>query len=85
MGRGDSHPNMMEQLLLEFPHVEILDNIYWDFYEERSTDSNNWLMQLVSLYKDKKMVSMNQGDPRDNNRACETDAEKGSLKLLMVT
>ena len=82
MGRGDSlYPNMMEQLLLEFPHVEILDNIYWDFYEERSTDSNNWLMQLVSLYKDKKMVSMNQGDPRDNNRACETDAEKGVIEV----
>lgn len=82
MGRGDSlYPNMMEQLLLEFPHVEILDNVYWDFYEERSTDSNNWLMQLVSLYKDKKMVSMNQGDPRDNNRACETDAEKGVIEV----
>ena len=24
---------------------------------------------------------MNQGDPRDNNRACETDAEKGVIEV----
>ena len=27
------YPNMMEsQLLLEFPHVELNDDLYWDFY-----------------------------------------------------
>lgn len=81
-GSSDNlYPNMMEQLLLEFPHVEILDNVFWDFYEERSTDEKNWLMQLVSLYRDKKMVSMNQGDPKDNNRACELENQKGVIEV----
>ena len=75
------YPNMMEQLLLEFPHVELLDNVYWDFYEELSNDSKNWLMQIVSLYRDKKMVSMNQASPKDNNRSCETDNMTGVMEV----
>jgi hypothetical protein len=78
------YPNMMEQLLLEFPHVEILPDVFWDFYEERSTDEKNWLMQLVSLYRDKKMVSMNQGDPKDNNRACELENQKGVIEVTQA-
>ena len=57
------YPNMYEQLLLEFPHVEILPDIFWDFYEERAHDGGQWLMQLVSLYKDHQMVSLNKGNP----------------------
>ena len=75
------YPNMYEQLLLEFPHVEILPDIFWDFYEERAHDGGQWLMQLVSLYKDHQMVSLNQGSPTDNNNCPDAGTKDGFIQL----
>lgn len=66
---GGLHPNMYEsQLLLEWPHIEVLPELYWDFYEECGANDGTWLMPLVSLYKDHKLVSMKSGEEDDNNR-----------------
>lgn len=75
------YPNMMEQLLLEFPHVEILPDVFWDFYEERGHEGGKWLMQLVSLYKDHQMVSLNRGNPSDNNDCPDTGTKDGLIRL----
>ena len=75
------YPNMYEQLLLEFPHVEILPDIFWDFYEERAHDGGQWLMQLVSLYKDHQMVSLNKGNPSDNNNCPDAGTKDGFIQL----
>ena len=65
---GGLHPNMYEaQLLLEFPHIEVLPDLIWDFYEECGSSDGSWLMQLVSLYKDHRMVSLKDGEADDNN------------------
>lgn len=59
------YPNMFEQALNESPHIELLNDYIWDFYAERSNGKpGDWLMQLVSLCKDHRMVSM---VPDENN------------------
>lgn len=75
------YPNMMEQLLLEYPHIEIMPDIYWDFYEERAHDGGKWLMQLVSLYKDLRMVSLNKGSDMDNNNCPDAGTKDGYILL----
>lgn len=75
------YPNMYEQLLLEFPHVEIMPDVYWDFYEERRHDGGEWLMQLVSLYKDHQMFSLNKGAPDDNNNCPDAGTKDGYIQL----
>ena len=79
--RNGLYPNMYEQLLLEFPHVEILPDVFWDFYEERAHDRGRWLMQLVSLYKDHRMVSLNKGNPTDNNNCPDAGTKDGFIQL----
>lgn len=75
------YPNMYEQLLLEFPHVEILPDVYWDFYEELQHDGAQWLMQLVSLYKDNQMISLNRGNPSDNNNCPDAGTQDGFIQV----
>lgn len=75
------YPNMYEQLLLEFPHVEILPDVYWDFYEELQHDGGQWLMQLVSLYKDHQMISLNKGNSSDNNNCPDAGTKDGFIQL----
>ena len=75
------YPNMMEQLLLEFPHVEIMPDVFWDFYEEKAHDNGKWLMQLVSLYKDHQMVSLNKGSDLDNNNCPDAGTKDGVIQL----
>lgn len=66
------YPNMLEaRLLLEFPHVEVLPDLFWDFYEEKASEDGEWLMQLVSLCKDRQMVSLDKDQADDNNREFE--------------
>lgn len=72
-------PNMMETLLLEWPHVEILPDTYWDFYSEVGEDNGTWIMQLASLAREQEMHSMMEGDPVDNNNSTEFDKPKDGI------
>ena len=89
--RGDSNnyrehdtlqPNMMEALLLEWPHIEILPDTYWDFYSEVGNNDGTWIMQLVSLVREQEMHSLKEGDPDDNNNSTEFEKPKeGVIKV----
>ena len=76
------HPNMVEALLLEWPHVEILPDTYWDFYSEVGDDDGSWIMQLVSLVREQAMYSLKKGQPGDNNNSTEDERPKdGVIKV----
>jgi hypothetical protein len=75
-------PNMMEALLLEWPHVEILPDTFWDFYSEVGNEDGSWIMQLVTLVREQEMHSMKEGDPKDNNNSTEFEKPKdGVIKV----
>jgi hypothetical protein len=72
-------PNMMEALLLEWPHIEILPDTYWDFYSEVGDNDGTWIMQLVSLVREQEMHSIKEGDPDDNNNSTEFEKPKDGI------
>lgn len=75
-------PNMMEALLLEWPHIEILPDTYWDFYSEVGNNDGTWIMQLVSLVREQEMRSIKEGEPDDNNNSTEFEKPKdGVIKV----
>ena len=76
------YPNMQEsRLLLEMPHVEILSGVFWDFYSECDDNDGSWIMQLVSLIRDKEMHSYKEGRPDDNNDSPDTGTKDGIIKI----
>ena len=76
------YPNMQEsKLLLEMPHVEILPDVFWDFYSECDNNDGTWIMQLVSLVEDKEMHSYKEGMPNDNNNSPEAGTKNGVIKV----
>lgn len=80
--KGILQPNMMEALLLEWPHIEILPDTFWDFYSEVGNEDGSWIMQLVTLVREQEMHSLKEGDPKDNNNSTEFEKPKdGVIKV----
>ena len=88
IGKGDYdrenaglYPNMLESLLLEWPHIEILPDIFWDFYSEVDDTDSTWIMQLADLCSTFEMHSLREGEPGDQNNCPEAGTHDGIIKI----
>jgi len=71
------------KLILESPHSYLFGDYVWDFYAEVNDDSS-WLQQIVDIYKDRKLVSVVDGD-KSNNRESGNIIRIGDSDIEEIT
>jgi len=52
------HPVVKESYLVESPHVEFSEDIWWDFCSEAGWEDGRWLLQLIPLFTGKDVHSL---------------------------